>query len=197
MGPVVSQRQRDRVLSYLDSGRAEGARVATSRKLDDLPAHGWFVPPTVFADVTNDMKDAREEIFGPVSRHRYDTIDDAVPMANDNDYGLSGRCSPPTSTPARNRRPHPDRPRHQHVRKPTSAPFAASRPPARPGDGSAGLDEYIRVPVDIAARELKAGQSPSEGEICHGVNRRTGSADHPAPVEVRTVARACAGPRRG
>jgi len=91
MGPVVSQRQRDRVLGYIEAGRAEGARVATSRKPDDLPPHGWFVPPTVFADVTNDMTIAREEIFGPVAAViGYDTIDDAVAMANDNDYGLSG-----------------------------------------------------------------------------------------------------------
>jgi aldehyde dehydrogenase (NAD+) len=91
MGPVVSQRQRDRVFSYIEAGRAEGARVATSRKRDDLPPHGWFVPPTVFAGVTNDMKIAREEIFGPVAAViGYDTIDEAVAMANDNDYGLSG-----------------------------------------------------------------------------------------------------------
>ncbi len=91
MGPVVSQRQRDRVLGYIEAGRAEGARVATNRRPDDLPPHGWFVPPTVFADVTNDMTIAREEIFGPVAAViGYDTIDDAVAIANDNDYGLSG-----------------------------------------------------------------------------------------------------------
>jgi aldehyde dehydrogenase (NAD+) len=91
MGPVVSQRQRDRVLGYIEKGRAEGARVATSRKPDDMPDRGWFVPPTVFADVTNDMTIAREEIFGPVvSVIGYDTVEDAVAMANDNEYGLSG-----------------------------------------------------------------------------------------------------------
>jgi aldehyde dehydrogenase (NAD+) len=91
MGPVVSQRQRDRVLGYIETGQAEGARIATSRKPDDLPAHGWFVAPTVFADVTNDMTIAREEIFGPVATViGYDTVDEAVAMANDNDYGLSG-----------------------------------------------------------------------------------------------------------
>jgi aldehyde dehydrogenase (NAD+) len=91
MGPVVSRRQRDRVLGYIEAGRAEGARVVTSRKPDDMPERGWFVPPTVFADVTNDMKIAREEIFGPVvTVIGYETLDEAVAMANDNDYGLSG-----------------------------------------------------------------------------------------------------------
>jgi aldehyde dehydrogenase (NAD+) len=91
MGPVVSRRQRDRVLGYIEAGRGEGARVVTSRGGEDLPVRGWFVPPTVFADVTNDMKIAREEIFGPVvTVIGYETVDEAVTMANDNDYGLSG-----------------------------------------------------------------------------------------------------------
>jgi aldehyde dehydrogenase (NAD+) len=91
MGPVVSARQRERVLGYIAAGQAEGARLMTARKADDLPQHGWFVPPTVFADVTNDMTIAREEIFGPVvCVIGYETVDDAVAIANDSQYGLSG-----------------------------------------------------------------------------------------------------------
>ena len=91
MGPVVSARQRDRIMGYIGAGHAEGARRVTARKSDDMPRHGWFVPPTVFADVTNDMTIAREEIFGPVvSVIGYETIDEAVAIANDSEYGLAG-----------------------------------------------------------------------------------------------------------
>jgi aldehyde dehydrogenase (NAD+) len=91
MGPLVSARQRDRVRGYIEAGRAEGARLATSRTGADLPQHGWFVAPTVFADVRNDMTIAAEEIFGPVvSIIGYDTVDEAIELANASNYGLSG-----------------------------------------------------------------------------------------------------------
>jgi aldehyde dehydrogenase (NAD+) len=91
MGPVISSRHRQRVLGYIAAGLAEGARQVTSRTADDMPPHGWFVPPTVFADVTNDMTIAREEIFGPVvSVIGYETVGEAVSIANDSEYGLSG-----------------------------------------------------------------------------------------------------------
>jgi aldehyde dehydrogenase (NAD+) len=91
MGPVVSARQRERVLGFIATAEAEGARRVTARKADDVPQHGWFVAPTVFADVTNDMTIAREEIFGPViSVIGYDTVDEAIAIANDSRYGLSG-----------------------------------------------------------------------------------------------------------
>jgi aldehyde dehydrogenase (NAD+) len=91
MGPLVSAQQRERVLGFIATAEAEGARRATTRKSADVPQHGWFVPPTVFADVTNDMTIAREEVFGPViSVIGYETLDDAVAIANDSKYGLSG-----------------------------------------------------------------------------------------------------------
>jgi aldehyde dehydrogenase (NAD+) len=91
VGPLVSQRQRDRVESYIAKGRADGARLTTGggrpAGLDD----GWFVEPTVFADVDNSTTIAQEEIFGPVlAIIRYDTVDDAVRIANDSPYGLGG-----------------------------------------------------------------------------------------------------------
>ncbi|GAA4548642.1 aldehyde dehydrogenase [Pseudonocardia xishanensis] len=91
LGPLVAERQRDRVEGYLELGRSEGARVAAGGgRPADLP-RGWFVEPTLFADVTNDMRIAREEIFGPVvSVLRYRDLDEAVAIANDSDYGLSG-----------------------------------------------------------------------------------------------------------
>ncbi|HEX4016673.1 MAG TPA: aldehyde dehydrogenase [Frankiaceae bacterium] len=91
IGPLVAGRQRDRVLGYIEKGKAAGARVVTG---GDRPAdqdRGWFVSPTVFADVDNHMIIAEEEIFGPVlSVIQYDGPDDAVRIANDTTYGLSG-----------------------------------------------------------------------------------------------------------
>ncbi len=91
VGPLVAERQRERVLGYLDIGREEGARVTVGGGRPAGLATGWFVEPTVFAEVTNDMRIAQEEIFGPVlTVIPYDDVDDAVRIANDSAYGLSG-----------------------------------------------------------------------------------------------------------
>jgi YVTN family beta-propeller protein len=92
LGPLVSEVQRDRVRSYIDKGVAEGARLVTggSEAPDGLPT-GYYVRPTVFADVDNSMTIAQEEIFGPVlTIIPYEDEDDAVRIANDTIYGLSG-----------------------------------------------------------------------------------------------------------
>jgi aldehyde dehydrogenase (NAD+) len=92
IGPLVSARQRDRVLSYIDIGVAEGATVAAggTSAVAGLEA-GNYVRPTVFRDVSNSMRIAREEIFGPViAVIPYDGVDDAVRIANDSPYGLAG-----------------------------------------------------------------------------------------------------------
>ena len=92
IGPVVSRRQRDRVRAYIDTGLGEGARLVAGGA--DPPAGqpaGWFIRPTVFADVDNRMRIAQEEIFGPVlCVIPYDGVDDAVRLANDSRYGLAG-----------------------------------------------------------------------------------------------------------
>ena len=91
VGPLVAERQRDRVEGYIASGREQGARVTVGGGRPAGLDRGWFVEPTVFADVTNDMRIAQEEIFGPVlSVIAYDDVDDAVRIANDSDFGLSG-----------------------------------------------------------------------------------------------------------
>jgi betaine-aldehyde dehydrogenase len=91
VGPLVAERQRDRVLGYIDKGRAEGARVVVGGGRPAALEKGWFVEPTLFADVDNGMTIAQEEIFGPVlSVIGYDDPADAVRIANDSDYGLSG-----------------------------------------------------------------------------------------------------------
>ncbi|MDT5338754.1 MAG: aldehyde dehydrogenase [Mycobacterium sp.] len=92
IGPLVSARQRERVVGYIDTGIAEGATVAAGGPavIDDLP-DGQYVRPTVFRDVDNSMRIAREEIFGPVIVViPYDDVDDAVAIANDSPYGLGG-----------------------------------------------------------------------------------------------------------
>jgi aldehyde dehydrogenase (NAD+) len=90
IGPLVAQRQQRRVQDYIRSGQQEGARVVLGG--EDSPAErGWYVRPTLFADASNDMRIAREEIFGPVlTVLRYRDEDDAIRIANDSDYGLAG-----------------------------------------------------------------------------------------------------------
>jgi betaine-aldehyde dehydrogenase len=91
IGPLVADRQRERVLGYLETGKKEGARVVVGGGRPKQFSKGWFVEPTLFADVRNDMKIAQEEIFGPVvSIIPYEGDDQAVRIANDSDYGLSG-----------------------------------------------------------------------------------------------------------
>jgi len=91
-GPVVNAAQHERVLGYVESGKAQGARAILGGR--GRPAHltrGYFVEPTVFVDVTPDMRIFREEIFGPVlAVVQADGDDDAVATANDTDYGLGG-----------------------------------------------------------------------------------------------------------
>lgn len=91
IGPLISARQRDRVEGYIATGIAEGARLATGgRRPEGLDA-GWFVEPTLFADVDNAMTIAQEEIFGPVvAVIAYDNDEDAIRIANDSTYGLAG-----------------------------------------------------------------------------------------------------------
>ncbi|WP_375257499.1 betaine-aldehyde dehydrogenase [Citreimonas sp.] len=87
-GPMVSERQREIVLSYIAKGRAEGARLITGGQAVDRD--GFFIEPTVFADVTDDMTIAREEIFGPVlSVLDFQTEDEVIARANDTEMGLS------------------------------------------------------------------------------------------------------------
>ncbi|MFJ9662348.1 aldehyde dehydrogenase family protein [Streptomyces griseoflavus] len=90
IGPVVNARQRDRVRGYIEKGTAEGARIVAGGP--DAPREkGYWVSPTVFADVTPEMTIAQEEIFGPVlSVLRYDDEDDALRIANGTVYGLAG-----------------------------------------------------------------------------------------------------------
>jgi len=91
MGPMVSQAQQERVLNYIKIGIEEGATLVTGglEKPADIDK-GFYVQPTIFSDVRNDMTIAREEIFGPViCIIEYDTLEDGIAMANDTVYGLA------------------------------------------------------------------------------------------------------------
>lgn len=90
IGALISRSHMERVLGYVATGRAEGARVVTGGERILEETGGWFVPPTIFDGVRNDMTIAREEIFGPVlSVIEFDTEAEAVALANDTPYGLA------------------------------------------------------------------------------------------------------------
>jgi aldehyde dehydrogenase (NAD+) len=90
-GPLIAERQRERVEGYIAVGRDEGATVALGGGRPSHLPKGWYVEPTVFVDVDNSMRIAREEIFGPVtSVIEYDDVDEAIAIANDTEYGLAG-----------------------------------------------------------------------------------------------------------
>ncbi|HEV3309287.1 MAG TPA: aldehyde dehydrogenase family protein, partial [Chloroflexota bacterium] len=91
IGPLVTASQRSRVESYIAIGREEGAKTLLGGGRPPGLDRGWYVEPTVFVGVQNQMRIAREEIFGPVvSIIEYDTAEDAIGIANDSDFGLSG-----------------------------------------------------------------------------------------------------------
>lgn len=91
MGPLISRAQFDKVQGLIQTGLAEGARLLCGGLgRPDGIGRGWFARPTIFGEVTNDMTIAREEVFGPVLVILpYETVDDAVAMANDTPYGLA------------------------------------------------------------------------------------------------------------
>ncbi len=92
LGPVVSSKQLDRILHYVNEGARDGAQLACGgQRLGGDLAGGYFIEPTVFTGVNNDMTIAREEIFGPVAAViPFDDIEDALRIANDTPYGLAG-----------------------------------------------------------------------------------------------------------
>lgn len=100
IGPLISERQWKRVEGYVQAGLAEGARIMTGGGRPKNFPRGWYFEPTIFVDVSNDMKIAQEEIFGPVLvLIPHDGDEDAIRIANDSIYGLGGAVF--TEDPAR------------------------------------------------------------------------------------------------
>ncbi len=93
LGPMVSWAQRDKVLSYIEKGKAEGATLVTGGGIpNNVSGEGYYVQPTVFADVTDGMTIAREEIFGPVMCVLdFDDEAEVIARGNATEFGLSGR----------------------------------------------------------------------------------------------------------
>ena len=91
MGPVINEQQMNKILDYIESGKKEGARLVCGgeRLTDNACADGFFIAPTLFADVNNSMRIAREEIFGPVlCVLKFKGEEEVIEMANDSEYGL-------------------------------------------------------------------------------------------------------------
>ena len=153
IGPVASKAQYDKIQRLIQQGVDEGATlvVGGTGRPDGLDA-GYFVKPTVFADVTNDMVIAREEIFGPVlCILGYDDLDNAVDIANDTDYGLAGYVSAADQDQARAvaRRIRAGSVAINHAFD-IAAPFGGYK---RSGNGrewgDSGFDEYLEVKAAV------------------------------------------------
>ena len=90
LGPLVSAEQQERVLGYIESGRSEGAELIAGGEAALADSGGWFVAPTLFSATSDDLRIAREEIFGPVLvASPYDTLEEVAARANDTEYGLA------------------------------------------------------------------------------------------------------------
>jgi len=94
IGPIISEPQYKKVLNYIDSGVKEGAKLVFGGKKpkisEETPEGGYFVEPTIFTDVKEDMKIWKEEIFGPVlSIMTFDTEEQAIQISNNTEYGLA------------------------------------------------------------------------------------------------------------
>mmetsp|Transcript_25917 Transcript_25917/g.34700 ORF Transcript_25917/g.34700 Transcript_25917/m.34700 type:complete len:120 (+) Transcript_25917:643-1002(+) len=92
-GPVISEQHLQKIMGYIEAGKAEGARLVTGGNRIDRP--GFYVEPTIFADCTRDMKIVQEEIFGPVLsiikfKSGDGSVEEALDIANDSPYGLKG-----------------------------------------------------------------------------------------------------------
>lgn len=92
MGPIATQDQFDKVLASIAAAKAEGARCVTGGKRSSRPGtqEGWYIEPTIFTQVNNAMKIAREEVFGPVlAVIKFESEETAIEIANDSSFGLA------------------------------------------------------------------------------------------------------------
>jgi aldehyde dehydrogenase (NAD+) len=150
IGPVVSQIQFDKIQGLIEKGIEEGARlVAGGTGRPQGLNRGYFVRPTVFADVSNDMTIAREEIFGPVlSIIPFDSEEDAVDIANDTDYGLTNYVQTQDGTRANRmaRRLRSGMVEMNGTSRSAGAPFGGYKQSGNGREGGVwGLEEFLEV----------------------------------------------------
>jgi aldehyde dehydrogenase (NAD+) len=155
LGPVVSEIQRDRVRAYIEKGIEEGARLVTGGP--DAPSglqKGYYIRPTVFADVDNSMTIAQEEIFGPVlSVIPFDDEEDAIRIANDTTYGLSGAVWSTDEAHARQvaRRLRTGTVRVNGGRHAPAAPFGGFKQSGLGREkGRFGLEEFVELQTIVS-----------------------------------------------
>lgn len=157
MGPVAGEKQYETVQNYIQAGLAEGARlVAGGVGRPDGLERGFYVKPTVFADVNNRMRIAREEIFGPVlCIIPFKDEEDAIAIANDSDFGLSGYVSSADAERARRvaRRMRTGMVHLNGVSTDLAAPFGGYKKSGNGREwGRFGIDEYVEVKAVMGYR---------------------------------------------
>lgn len=146
VGPLSSKKQKEKVLKYIESGKKEGAKILMGGNA--IERSGYFVEPTIFIDVKNDMTIAQEEIFGPVlCVIPYDSVDEAVKIANDTDYGLSAAVIGEKEQAYEiAKKIRAGNVRVNSAPRPTAAPFGGYKSSGIGREsGKYGLEEYLEV----------------------------------------------------
>jgi hypothetical protein len=201
IGPLATRKQLDTVLSYVELGRKEATHVFGGERLaSGSYEHGWFVAPAVFTDVTQQMRVAREEIFGPVlAIIEANSYEDAIAKANDTEYGCRQRSSRATPLYASLRSGHPVRdgedqshhhrqPRQRAVRRPEAlraprrsaspgAPGLSSTPRSRSSTRESDDENGVQAGIARSARDGARGaregsRDPGRGDSLRDRRRR-------------------------
>ncbi len=193
MGPVISAKQRDRVMGYIDKGVAEGATLVVGGKRAEQFDKGFFIEPTMFIDVDNSMTIAQEEIFGPVLVViPFDDDDDAVRIANESVYGLGGAIF--SSSPERSHAPSPGA--CAPARSTSTAPPPTS--PTCPSAVTSGAASGARTGSPASTSTSRSSRSPGRrrNACCIGLSedqqffRETTARflfEHAPPAELRRL----------
>ena len=149
LGPVVSEMQFDKIQGLIEVGMNEARLTAGGLGRPDGLNRGYFVKPTVFADVTNDMTIAQEEVFGPVlSILKFDTVDEAIAIANDTPYGLTNYIQTPDAEKRQyvSRRVRSGMVENNGVDLAQGSPFGGFKQSGNGREGGLfGLEEFLEI----------------------------------------------------